>query len=195
MSAASMSNLVIRIKGSERYFHGCCDDGNKPVFGEYNDGMKIYRDSKKWTAERRARQAIEVIGMNGCDLFRDLEIVAADRPIPPEIKPDKVVLPEVPAPPVPKAPTKPALVPVPENEYGGWEVLDGIGNSPPKMCRREWNGCCEYAIFMPDHKLYFLPRDELEAWSRYCDECKEFICRRISERRGAKGSSPPDLSV
>ena len=86
------AELVIRIKGSERYFHGCCDDCNKPVFGEYNDGMKIYRDSKKWTAERRARQAIEVIGMNGCDLFRDLEIVAADRPIPPEIKPDKVCL-------------------------------------------------------------------------------------------------------
>jgi len=60
------AELVIRIKGSERYFHGCCDDCNKPVFGEYNDGMKIYRDSKKWTAERRARQAIEVIGMNGC---------------------------------------------------------------------------------------------------------------------------------
>lgn len=189
-----MIRLVIRVGGTSQYFHGYTYDAvlgrNKPCFGKYDTGMKIYEGEDRGKAEKRAMSAIRNIGSIGCDLFADLVIEEAVEPIPWEIPPE---VPEPPAPEKPEGP--PPLVPVPESESGGWEIIDGVGLrcAPPQMCRREWNGCFEYAVVMADGKRYFLPGDELLAWSRYCDERKAFICRRIRERRIREGKDPDGM--
>lgn len=196
-----MCELVIRIEGSECYFHGFDYDPerkcNKAKFGGYNDGMKIYRGESREKAEKKAKAAVRNIISIGYDLAMYLEIVEPSAPIPYEIIDDEPTEPPRKLEPV-KEPELPPLSPLPDVESGGWAPVDGIiGKSgkiiPPFMCRRKLGECWEYAVFMTDGKYYNLPGDELLAWRRYCYEREKFICEHIRERRIKAGQDPDGM--
>lgn len=87
------------------------------------------------------------------------------------------------------APKEPLLA-VPESEHGGWVALDKLCGKYPLMLRKKVGDVIRFAIAFSAADIRYLPADEIFAWTRYYDECKDFVVERIRERRIAAGKAP-----
>lgn len=210
---------AIRERYSQQYYRGnewndktqsCCQ---RAVFGELDGSIKRYATLRK--ANAGVRSIISITGFDSPDALEVVQLLdpirISDEPKQADTKSvkqekadgsdclscpyflDKPAdsLSEKPEPEEP-----PPLYPVPEKETKGWELVAFVGEKkkPPLMLRRkQFADVTEYAIMLADGILYYLPGDELLAWSRYYDECKNFVCGRIRERRIKEGRDPDGM--
>lgn len=199
---------------SGKYYHGngwrYDTKRYSAVFGELDTGIKTYGTQKKAEAAIRciisvtgfdSPETLEVVSLGENDVMKLKKVPEPDKPettkeqdclsCPYFLDKPADSLPEKPEPEEP-----PPLYPVPEKETKGWELVAFVGEKkkPPLMLRRkQFADVTEYAIMLADGILYYLPGDELLAWSRYYDECKNFVCGRIRERRIKEGRDPDGM--
>ena len=84
----------------------------------------------------------------------------------------------------------PELVEVPVNEHSGWIRLDRLCGMYPAILRKGMGEATRFAIAYSDKNIKYLPADEVFAWARYFDECKQFVTNKIKSRRIAEGRDP-----
>lgn len=84
----------------------------------------------------------------------------------------------------------PELVEVPVNEHSGWIRLDRLCGMYPAILRKGAGETTRFAIAYSDKYIKYLPADEVFAWIRYFEECKQFVTNRIKSRRIAEGRDP-----
>lgn len=83
------------------------------------------------------------------------------------------------------------LLPVPESEYSGWIKLSQLcPKYPVMMLKKKVGNVVRYAIYFSATDIRYLPADVAFAWTRYFEECTNFVVSRIRERRIAEGKDP-----
>ena len=78
---------------------------------------------------------------------------------------------------------------VPEADRKGWTCLDRLCGKYPAIFRKG----NRLAIARTSTDVFYLPGDELFAWQRYFQECTEFVCGRIRQRRISEGKDPEGM--
>ena len=92
--------------------------------------------------------------------------------------------------PAENVPIRTPLVLVPASERSGWVLLDKLCGKHPYMLRKKVGDIFRFAIAYTDTDIRYLPADEVYAWTRYFEECTEFVVNRIRSHRIAEGKDP-----
>lgn len=88
-------------------------------------------------------------------------------------------------------PARTPLIAVPESEYSGWIKLTQLcPKYPVMMLKKKVGNVVRYAIYFSATDIRYLPADVAFAWTRYFEECTNFVVSRIRERRIAEGKDP-----